>query len=204
MSLKEKIKSNPALTKIIIRAMTPKNQPRPRCWVKWLVNPFVHTKSKGARIRRNTRMDVLPWNNFELGKDSVIEDFATINNGVGDVIIGARTRIGIGNTLIGPVYIGNDIMFAQNVVLSGLNHNYEDISQPIHLQDVSTAPIVVEDEAWIAANSVIVAGVKVGKHSVVAAGSVVTRDVPPYAIVAGNPAIVIKKYNETSKSWERV
>lgn len=204
MSLKEKVKANASLKKMVIRAMTPRNQPRPRCWVKYLVNPFVHSKARGARICRNTRMDVLPWNNFVLGKDSIIEDFATINNGVGDVIIGERTRIGIGNTVIGPVKIGNDIMFAQNVVLSGLNHSYEDVSQPIHLQDVSTAPIVVEDESWIAANSVIVAGVRIGKHSVVAAGSVVTRDVPPYSIVAGNPAKVIKRYNADTKSWEKV
>lgn len=149
-------------------------------------------------------MDVLPWNKFVLGRDSVIEDFACINNGVGDVIIGDRTRIGIGNTIIGPVQIGNDIMFAQNVVLSGLNHGYQDITLPTHKQDVTTAEIIIEDEAWIAANSVIVAGVKVGRHAVIAAGSVVTKDVPPYSIAAGNPARVIKQYNQHTKQWEKI
>lgn len=149
-------------------------------------------------------MDVMPWNQFVLGRYSIIEDFTTINNGVGDVIIGNNTRIGLGNTIIGPVNIGSDIMFAQNIVLSGLNHSYQDISMSIHDQKVSTSVITVEDEVWIAANSVIVAGVKIGKHSVVAAGSVVTKDVPPYSIVAGNPAKLIKQYNFETEKWERV
>ena len=134
----------------------------------------------------------MPFNNFEIGRDSTIEDFSTVNNGVGDVIIGERTRIGLGNTLIGPVKIGNDIMLAQNIVLSGLNHGYVDISMPISDQPVETKPIVIEDEVWIGANAVVTAGVTVGKHAIVAAGSVVVKDVPPYTIVGGNPAKPLK------------
>lgn len=204
MSLKEKIKSNPGLKKFTIWALTPKNQPRPRLWVRLLLNPIIHKKGKGARIRRRTRIDVLPWNNFALGSYSTIEDFTTINNGVGNVMIGDRTRIGLSNTLIGPITVGNDVMFAQNIVMSGLNHGYEDISKSIHDQPVTTAEIIIEDEAWIGANVVIVAGVTVGKHSIVAAGSIVTKDVPPYSIVVGNPAKLIKQYNSETKNWERV
>jgi len=204
MGLKEKIKSNPKLQAFVIRVLTPKNQARPRLWVKLFLNPFVHKRGKRSLIRRRTRIDVIPWNQFRLGNDSTIEDFTTINNGVGDVIIGDRTRVGLGNTFIGPITVGNDIMFAQNIVLSGLNHGYEDISKSIHDQPITKAPIIVEDEAWIGANSIIVAGVTIGKHSVVAAGSVVTKTVPPYTIVAGNPARIIKKYNPESKKWEKV
>ncbi len=204
MGLKERINANPKLKRFTIWALTPKNQPRPRLWVKLFVNPLKHKKGKGARIRRKTRMDVLPWNNFQLGEFSTIEDFTTINNGVGDVIIGDRTRIGLGNTFIGPIKVGNDIMFAQNIVMSGLNHGYEDISMSIHDQPVTTAQITIEDEAWIGANSVIVAGTTVGKHAIIAAGSVVTKDVPPYSIVAGNPARLLKQYNPETKKWERV
>ncbi len=203
MSIKEKIKSDPRLKKLAIWALTPKNQPRPRLWVKWFYNPLVHKRGRGSCIRRRTRIDVLPWNDFRLGRNSTIEDFSTINNGVGDIIIGDRTRIGLSNTLIGPVEIGNDIMFAQNIVVSGLNHSYEDINMSIHDQAVTTSKIVVEDESWIGANAVITAGVRIGRHSVVAAGSVVTRDVPPYSIVAGNPARLIKQYNSSSGKWEK-
>jgi len=204
MGLKEKIKSNERLKKLALWMLMPRNQARPRLWVKWFVNPLKHKKGKGSLVRRRTRMDVMPFNHFVLGKDSTIEDFATVNNGVGDVIIGDRTRIGIANVLIGPVTIGNDVMFAQNVVLSGLNHGYEDVNLPPSLQKVETKPIVVEDEVWIGANAVVTAGVTIGKHSIVAAGCVVVKDVPPYSIVGGNPGRLLKQYNHETKTWERV
>ncbi len=204
MTLKEKIKGSAKLKSLVIRILTPKHQARPRFWVKLFINPFVHKKKKGSKIRCRTRIDVVPWNKFELGKFSTIEDFATINNGVGDVIIGDRTRIGLCNTLIGPVKIGSDVILAQNIVVSGLNHSYEDVDKSIHDQKVKTAQITIDDEAWIGANSVVVPGVSIGKHAVVAAGSVVTKEVPPYSIVAGNPAKLIKKYNFETNTWERV
>lgn len=203
MGLKEKIKSNPKLKKLVFWMLSPKNQARPRLWIRLFVNPFKHKKGKGSLIRRRVRMDVMPFNNFVIGRNSTIEDFSTINNGVGDIIIGDRTRIGMSNTLIGPVTVGNDVMFAQNVVASGLNHGYENISLPIADQPVVTAPIIIEDEAWIGANAVITAGVTIGKHSVVAGGCVVIKDVPPYSIVGGNPGRILKQYNSETKVWER-
>jgi acetyltransferase-like isoleucine patch superfamily enzyme len=201
MSLATKIKSNPRLKSLALYLLNPKGQARPRRWVKWFLNPFYHKKGKGSRICYYTRMDLIPFNPFVLGKDSTIEDFSVVNNGVGEVIIGDRVRIGISNVIIGPVQIGNDVILAQHVVLSGLNHGYEDISLPIHLQKVTTSRIIVEDEVWIGANSVITSGVTIGKHSVVAGGSVVTKDVPPYTIVAGNPARIIKTYEPGLNAW---
>ncbi len=198
------IKNNPGLKKFVHRLLIPKNQARPRLWVKWFVNPFIHKKGKGTVICRRTRMDVLPFNHFSLGAYSTIEDFATVNNGVGPVTIGSHTRIGIGNVVIGPVTIKDHVILAQNIVMSGLNHVYEDINTPIHLQPVTTKPIVIEEECWVGANAVITAGVTIGKHSVVAAGSVVTKNIPPYSIAVGNPARVIKTYNHKTSNWERV
>ena len=204
MGLKEKIKSNESIKKWVHWSILIPKQTRPRLWIKWFVNPFYHKKGKGSRIRPRTRMDVVPWNKFELGIDSTIEDFSAINNGVGPVIIGDRTKIGLSNTIIGPVTIGNDVRLAQNITLSGLNHNYEDVSLPIHVQGVSTAPIIVEDDCWIGANVVAVAGVTIGKHSIVAAGSIVTKNIPPFSVAVGNPARVIKTYNFETKTWEKV
>lgn len=204
MGLKEKIKSNERIKKIVHWSILIPKQTRPRLWIKWFVNPFYHKKGKGAIVRPRTRMDVVPWNKFELGEDSTIEDFSAINNGVGNVIIGDRTKIGLSNTIIGPVTIGNDIRLAQNITLSGLNHNYEDVSVPIHVQGVSTSPIVIEDNSWIGANVVVVAGVTIGKHCIVAAGSIVTKDIPPYSVAVGNPARVLKQYNHQTKVWEKV
>ena len=149
-------------------------------------------------------MDILPFNKFSIGDNSTIEDFSTINNGVGDVIIGYGTRIGLSNVIIGPVTVGNNVIFAQNIVLSGLNHGYEDINIPPRLQKVTVSPIIVEDDVWIGANAMVAAGVTIGKHSVVAGGSVVTKNVPPFSVVAGNPAKLLKKYNFENNKWERV
>ena len=120
---------------------------------------------------------------------------------MGDVIIGDYTRIGLRCTIIGPVQIGNHVILAQNVAISGLNHRYEDPTLPIHQQGVTTALIQIGDDSWVGANSVITAGIKIGKHVVVGAGSVVTKDIPDYSIAVGNPARIIKKYDSTINEW---
>lgn len=204
MSIKDTVKNNPALKKIIHWMLIPTGEARPRLWVKWFINPFIHKRGSGSAIKWHTRMDVLPFNKFELGKKSVIEDFSTINNGVGDVIIGDNTLIGMSNVIIGPVSIGNNVIFAQNIVASGLNHDYTDVNTPIFKQKILVSPIVIEDDCWIAANAVITSGVTIGKHSVVAAGAVVTKNIPPYSVAVGNPAKVIKQYDFTKGEWVRV
>ena len=204
MSVLNTIKSNPKLKKITHWLIIPHGQARPRLWVKLFVNPFIHKKGKGAVIRYNTRLDVFPFKNFSIGSNSIIEDFATINNGVGDVFIGDNCGIGLSNVIIGPVKMGNYVMLAQNIVISGLNHGFEDINVPPRLQKVVTKQITIEDNVWIGANSVITAGVTIGKHAIIGAGSVVTKDIPPYVVAVGNPARVIKKYNFETNSWQKV
>ena len=204
MSFAATIKNNSTLKKLVHRLLIPKNAARPRLWVKLFLNRFYHLRGVRAQIRRKTRLDVFPFNKFVLGDYSIIEDFCTINNGVGDVIIGHNTLVGIGNVLIGPITIGNNVIFAQNIVASGLNHQYKDIDAPIHKQEVTTSQITIEDDCWIAANVVIIAGVTVGKHCVIAAGAVVTKNIPPFSVAAGNPARVIKQYDRLLREWVKV
>jgi acetyltransferase-like isoleucine patch superfamily enzyme len=204
MSLIEKIKANPRLKQLAHFLLIPSNDFRPRTWVRWFINPFKHSRGAGSIIRWRSRLDVFPYNKFVLGSKSVIEDFSVINNGVGDVIIGKHTIIGISNVLIGPVNIGDNVMFAQHVVVSGLNHGYKDINIPPSQQKVECNLISISDDVWIGANCVITAGVSIGKHSIVGAGSVVTKTIPDYCIAVGNPAKVIKKYSHTTNEWERV
>jgi acetyltransferase-like isoleucine patch superfamily enzyme len=204
MSLSSTIKSNPAFKKIAHWMLIPPGQFKPRLWIRLVVNPFKHKRGKGSIIRNRTRLDVFPFNHFDLGEKSIIEDFSTINNGVGDVFIGDRTIIGMGNVIIGPVTIGNDVMFAQNITVSGLNHGYQDVTMPPSEQKVETAQIFIGDSVWIGANSVITAGVTLGKHVVIGGGSVVTKSVPDYSVAVGNPAKVVKQYNFETKTWDRV
>lgn len=204
MSLLSTIKSNPKLKKIAHWLIIPSGQARPRLWVRLFVNPFIHKKGKNTTIRFNSRMDLFPFNKFEIGANCMVEDFATINNGVGEVIIGNNVGVGLSNVIIGPVELGNYVMLAQNIVISGLNHGYEDVTTPPRMQKVVTQKITIEDNVWIGANSVITAGVTIGKHTVIGAGSVVTKDIPPFSVAVGNPARVIKKYNFETNSWVKI
>jgi acetyltransferase-like isoleucine patch superfamily enzyme len=204
MSLQKTIKSSPRLKKIAHWLIIPPGQAKPRLWVQLFVNPFIHKRGKGVKIRFNSRMDIFPFNKFSIGAKSIVEDFATINNGVGDVSIGSNCGIGLSNVIIGPVKMGNYVMLAQNIVISGLNHGYEDITTPPRLQKVITKQITIEDNVWVGANSVITAGVTIGKHAVIGAGSVITKDIPEYSVAVGNPARVIKKYNFETQKWLKV
>lgn len=203
MGIKSYIQSNQRVKKIAHQFLVGAGS-RPRIWTRMLINPFVHKKSWSARISWKARMDVLPNNIFEVGDNTIIEMGSIVNNGVGEVIIGSNNLIGMSNTLIGPLKMGNNIITAQHVVISGLNHGYTDIHVPIKEQECTVKLITIEDDCWLGANVVITAGVHIGKHSIVAAGSVVTRDVPPFTIVGGNPAKPLKQYNPATASWERI
>ncbi|MCD8093756.1 MAG: acyltransferase [Bacteroides sp.] len=201
-SIKNRINRNPKVKACIHRMMF--CNARPRRWVKWFINPLVFHHGKGATIRRQTVMNVSPVNQFRLGEDSTIEEYSVVDNGVGDVIIGNQTRIGLRSTIIGPVRIGNHVILAQNIVISGLNHRYEDPECPIHQQGVNTATVVIGNDSWIGANSVITAGISIGKHVIIGAGSVVTKDIPDYSVVVGNPARIIKKLDTSSGKWIKI
>jgi acetyltransferase-like isoleucine patch superfamily enzyme len=92
----------------------------------------------------------------------------------------------------GYIEIGDNVMISPRVSIYSENHNFEDSERPMIEQGVTRSFVKIEDDCWIAANSILLAGVTVGKGSIVAAGAVVTKDVPPFSIVAGNPAQVIK------------
>jgi acetyltransferase-like isoleucine patch superfamily enzyme len=138
-------------------------------------------------------MDTPPYRRFSLGSHSVIESYCCINNAVGDVIIGDYTRIGLHETIIGPVTIGNHCCTGQGTIITALIHNFDDANKKIIAQGVSVKPIVIEDDVMIGANASIMPGVRIGTHSIVAAGAVVTKDVPPHSLVAGVPAKLIKQ-----------
>lgn len=204
MSFISKIKSNPKTKDFVLWLITPKRNPRPRWFIKCFVNPFVHKKGKGAKIRRMTRVDVFPWKRFEIGKLTTIESFCTVNNGSGDVILGDRVRVGIGSVIIGPVTMGSGSGLGQHVFVAGFNHGFSDGTKNSSVQPLTIRPVIIEEDAHIGANSVVVAGVRIGKRSQIGAGSVVTKDVPPFSVVVGNPAKVVKQFNHDNGEWEKV
>ena len=204
MGIIQKIKSNPKTKKLVLWMISPPRRPKPRLWIRLFVNPFIHHKGKNTVIRRRrSRIDVFPYNRFDVGCDTTIEDFTVVNNGSGDVIIGDRVRVGIGSVIIGPVTMGNGSGLGQHVFVSGFNHGYKDGTKNSSVQALDIRPVVIEDEAHIGANSVVLAGVTIGKRCQIGAGSVVTKSIPPFSIAVGNPCKVIKRLNHETGEWEK-
>ncbi len=190
--IRQGLKSSPRLKRLLDYLIMNQRDARPRWYVR-LLAPLYQHRGRGSKIYSSVRMDTPPYRRFSLGRQSVIESYCCINNAVGDVVIGDYTRIGIHNTIIGPVTIGNHVNLAQSITVTALNHNFDDANKRIDEQGVSTSQTVIDDDVWIGANAVILSGVTIGTHSVVAAGAVVTKDVPPHSLVAGVPAKIIKK-----------
>lgn len=120
---------------------------------------------------------------------------------IGDnTYIGFRCHIGSCN----KISIGKDVMIADNVYISDLNHGYEDVTKSMFYTPlVSAGPVIIEDEVWIGERVCILPNVRIGKHSIIGCNAVVTKDVPPYSIVGGIPAKVIKQYNQKTGKWEK-
>jgi acetyltransferase-like isoleucine patch superfamily enzyme len=112
--------------------------------------------------------------------------------GVG-ISIGDRSAIGDHSFLGGQggIAIGSDVLFGPGVRVFSENHEFGDVDTPIRMQGETRAPVTIEDDCWIGAGSTILGGVHIGRGAVIGAGSVVSRDVPPYAVVVGVPARVI-------------
>ncbi|MCA9936785.1 MAG: hypothetical protein KC415_22775 [Anaerolineales bacterium] len=83
-------------------------------------------------------------------------------------------------------------------------HGFADVQRPISEQGYTNAPIVIEDDVWIGFQAVILPGVTVGKGSIIGAGAVVTKDVPPYSIMGGVPARLIRQRELPSSQESRL
>ena len=202
--IKRWLNTNTDLKSIIHRILVPKGQAEPRWFVRWLINPFFHSVSRKARVKRSSRLDVFPFNEFRVGSGSTIEDYATINNGVGEVIIGKHARLGIGSVVMGPVEIGDNTITGQNCLITGLDHNFHDFKKPIKDQGVSINPTYIGKGSFIGANVSILPGVFIGDNVVIGAGSVVTKDIPNNHMAVGNPVRIIKKYSSEVGEWIRI
>ena len=195
--IRQGLKGSPRIKRFLDHLIMNQRDARPRWYIR-LLTPLYQHRAWSSKVYWSVRMDTPPYRRFWLGKKSVIESYCCINNAVGDVTIGNHTRIGIHCTVIGPVCIGNHVNLAQGITVTALNHNFEDTTKRIDEQGISTKPVVIGDDVWIGANAVILPGVTIGRHVVVAAGAVVTKDVPDNCVVGGVPAKVIKQLTVSS------
>jgi maltose O-acetyltransferase len=114
-----------------------------------------------------------------------------------NIIIGQNSFINHNNVIQAgkknaKIIIGNHVMTGPCVLMFAYNHSMDNNGVPMIEQDYTEADIVIQDDVWIGAGSILLAGVKIGKGCVIAAGSIVTSELPPYTICGGNPAKVIK------------
>jgi acetyltransferase-like isoleucine patch superfamily enzyme len=155
-------------------------------------NVYIHACPNGVEIGANTfvmhgavlhvyNFRNLPNSGIRIGRDSLIGEY-TIIRGQGGVRIGDR------------------VYTSPMTQLIAVNHVVEDPQKPFIEQGITAQGIVVEDDVWLGANAVITDGVRIGKGAVVAAGAVVTQDVPPHTVVGGVPARVIREIDGIWKS----
>lgn len=105
--------------------------------------------------------------------------------------VGKNSRIGMGTCICQEVTIGENVFVSPNVVF--IDNKYPDLTKIGVPGGNKIEKTIVEDYAVIGANATIICGVRIGKNSIVGAGSVVTKDVPPNTVVVGNPARILKK-----------
>lgn len=110
-----------------------------------------------------------------------------------ELVIGDNSGIGINSEIYGPVFIGNNVLMGPEVIIYTQNHSYSKKSVLIRNQGYDDyKKVVIEDDVWIGRRAMIMPGSHIGKGAVIAAGSVVSGNVPEYAVVGGVPAKVIK------------
>lgn len=151
----------------------------------------------GPRLSIGRFVEFSSPQNISFGNEIYIVDGAVLRADEGQIIIGNKFALN-GNARIvadcgGKIIIGNSVMVGPNTIIRASNHKSESAAIDIWLQGQTGGTIIIGDDVWIAANVVILPGVKIGSHSVIAAGAVVTKDVPEYSVVAGVPARVISK-----------
>lgn len=131
---------------------------------------------------------VLP-DTFTLGDRSTVAAHAHLS---GDLVIGADCTVNVSTVVRGTVRLGDGVRIGGQTSLLGFDHGMADLTEPIFRQPLSSTGITVGDDVWIGSHVVVLDGVTIGSHAVVGAGSVVTRDVPDWAVVVGNPARVVR------------
>lgn len=105
--------------------------------------------------------------------------------------VGNDCWLGVNNFICGKVEIGNDVILGPNVSIPGATHGIA-ANQPFSQSGLVIKGTIIEDSVWIGGNSTILDGIRIGKGAIVAANSVATEDVPPFAIVGGVPAKILR------------
>lgn len=126
------------------------------------------------------------------GKNVNIEKGASFGYGFG-IRIGDNSGLGINCVIPDGTVIGNDVMMGPNCYIHGVNHRFDRTDVPMRLQGATESkPCIIDDDVWIGRNVTIMVGRHISTGTIIASNSVVTKDFPPYSIIGGNPAKLIR------------
>ena len=152
-----------------------------------------------CEVQGLSRRGITLGDHVTIGRMAMIRPSGYYRRAIGEgLVVGDHSNIGPGCYVgcSGEVRIGSHVLMGAGVSMHAENHNMERVDVPIDAQGVTREDIAIEDDCWLGGGCIILAGVRIGRGAVVAAGSVVTRDVPPYAVVAGVPARVVRTRGE--------
>jgi lipopolysaccharide O-acetyltransferase len=137
----------------------------------------VSTEYAGRKVHSQNKIRLKISNNVDIGNNS----FITANN---------------------LIKIGHHCIISAYVFITDHEHLYQNVNLDLHHQPLSEdGKVIINDNVLVGSHSTILKNVTIGRHSIVGAGSVVTKDIPPYSVAAGNPAKIIKRYDHKSKKW---
>jgi acetyltransferase-like isoleucine patch superfamily enzyme len=167
-----------------------------------------------SKIMIDPTCDIRGIERMRFGKNVVIQkdcwlNIAFNNPAEGPMIvidegtnIGRRCTVSAANRII----IGKFVLMAPNVFIADTHHEYQKLGIPIMHQGITTHDdqVTIGDETWIGINAVIMGNLKIGKHCIIGANSVVTKDIPDYCVAVGNPAKVVKMLDVKTGQWIKV
>lgn len=158
-------------------------------------NIFIHDSCKiSKKCLLNNTFSNDKYGKLTINKNSIIDDLSILDPYGGEIKIGENCFIGPHSVLYGHggLSIGNNVLIATHTLIIPANHKYQDASIPICMQGLNYKGIIIQDDVWIGAGVKILDGTTIGKGSIVGAGSVVNKNIPPFSVVVGVPAKVIK------------
>lgn len=153
----------------------------------------------GVTLERGVIIDALSEHGIDLGPGVLIGAYSLIRSSTA-MHVGEGMTIGRNSACDaysffgagGRITIGNDVIMGQHVCFHAETHNHERTDIPIRTQGVTRQPIVIEDDCWIGANVTFLGGAHVARGSIVGAGALVNKSYPPFSVIVGVPAVVIR------------
>lgn len=149
----------------------------------------------GVRIRSAIARKIFKYT----GKDVTVHKGVNFGSGI-NIVIGDYSSLNYNCRISNDTEIGSDVMMGPDVLILSGSHNFQSIDIPMREQGApSRRPVKIGNDVWIGARSIILPGVEIGSHSIIGAGSVVTKSIPSFSVYAGNPARLIRSRNAEIK-----